>query len=68
MYFADSETLQAPGPSERPASRLELGSREGRESAAKLAALDPKLVLAGHTEPHAEPNLKEQLERAAEAG
>ena len=68
VYFADSETFKPQDHPSVPHRAWNWDHEKARESAAKLAALDPKLVLAGHTEPHAEPDLREQLERAAQEG
>jgi glyoxylase-like metal-dependent hydrolase (beta-lactamase superfamily II) len=68
VYFGNSETFK---PTERPVMpdrAWNWDHEKARASIRKLAALDPATIAAGHEVPRSEPDMREQLERAAEEG
>ncbi|HEX5763113.1 MAG TPA: MBL fold metallo-hydrolase [Solirubrobacterales bacterium] len=68
VYFVDSARLRPlpHGEASVPHPAWALDHAEAKESVRRLAALEPRLVGAGHAEPLRGPNLREVLERAAE--
>lgn len=68
VYFADSERLKPLDYPNVPHRAFNWDSEKAGESVRKLAALDPAMVCAGHDEPHAAPDMRRQLEEAAERG
>jgi glyoxylase-like metal-dependent hydrolase (beta-lactamase superfamily II) len=68
VYFADSERLKPLDYPNVPHRAWNWDSDVAAESVRKLAALEPKLVLAGHEVPQSGPDLPSQLEAAADRG
>jgi glyoxylase-like metal-dependent hydrolase (beta-lactamase superfamily II) len=68
VYFADSETFKEQDFPSVPHRAWNWDHQKAIKSVRKLAALDPALVLPGHGVPRPGPGLREQLERAADAG
>jgi glyoxylase-like metal-dependent hydrolase (beta-lactamase superfamily II) len=69
VYFVDSAKLGAhlpPGEASVPHPAWAWDHAKAKESVRKLAALEPRVVAAGHAEPLRGENLRETLERAAE--
>jgi glyoxylase-like metal-dependent hydrolase (beta-lactamase superfamily II) len=68
VYFVDSARLKAlpEGEASVPHPAWAWDHAKAKESVRKLAALEPKVVGAGHAEPLRGDNLREVLERAAE--
>ena len=67
VYFADSARLKPLDYPNVPHPAYNWDSERARQSVRKLASLEPAMVCAGHEHPHSEPDLRESLERAAEA-
>ena len=67
-YFADSETLKPLGYPNVPHRAWNWDHEMARASVQKLAELNPKTMYPGHDEPHSSPDLRDELERAAEQG
>lgn len=67
VYFADSARLKPDDYPNVPHPAYNWDSERARQSVRKLASLEPAMVCAGHEHPHSEPDLRERLERAAEA-
>jgi hydroxyacylglutathione hydrolase len=68
VYFGDSETLKPLDEPAVPHRAWNWDSDVATESVRKLAKLDPKLVCAGHDDPRSAPDMKQQLEAAADRG
>jgi len=68
VYFADSARLKPLDYPNVPHRAYNWDTDRATESVRKLAALDPALVCAGHDEPHSAPDMKQQLEAAADRG
>jgi glyoxylase-like metal-dependent hydrolase (beta-lactamase superfamily II) len=68
VYFADAARLKALDYPNVPHRAFNWDTEVARESVRKLAALDPRLVCAGHDEPHEADDMKDQLEAAAARG
>lgn len=68
VYFVDSGRLRPlpKGEASVPHPAWAWNHQKAKESVRKLAALEPKVVCAGHAEPLRGENLRETLERAAE--
>jgi glyoxylase-like metal-dependent hydrolase (beta-lactamase superfamily II) len=68
VYFVDSARLKPlpEGEASVPHPAFNADHEQAKESLRKLAALEPKVVCAGHAEPLRGENLRETLERAAE--
>ncbi len=68
VYFIDSERLKPlpEGEASVPHPAWNWNTAKARESVRKLAALEPKMVLAGHELPHSGPAVVPMLEAAAE--
>lgn len=66
VYFADSARLKPLDYPNVPHRAFNWNSEIAARSVRKLAALDPALVCAGHEDPHSAPDMREQLERAAD--
>jgi glyoxylase-like metal-dependent hydrolase (beta-lactamase superfamily II) len=68
VYFVDSARLKAlpEGEASVPHPAWAWDHAKAKESVRKLAALEPRVVCAGHAEPLRGENLRETLERAAE--
>ncbi|HET9162441.1 MAG TPA: MBL fold metallo-hydrolase [Solirubrobacterales bacterium] len=68
VYFIDSTRLKPlpRGEASVPHPAWAWDHAKAKESVRKLAALEPKVVAAGHAEPLRGENLRETLERAAE--
>ncbi len=68
VYFADPALLKPlpEGETTVPHPAFNADHERARESLRKLAALEPKVVCAGHAEPLRGKNLREALERGAE--
>jgi len=68
VYFVDSARLKPlpEGEASVPHPAWAWDHAEAKESVRKLAALEPRVVAAGHAEPLRGDNLRETLERAAE--
>jgi glyoxylase-like metal-dependent hydrolase (beta-lactamase superfamily II) len=67
VYFADSARLKPLDYPTVPHRAFNWSTEVATESVRKLAALDPWLVCAGHENPHSAPDMRAQLERAADA-
>jgi glyoxylase-like metal-dependent hydrolase (beta-lactamase superfamily II) len=65
-YFADSERFKNEDHPSVPHRAWNWDHRKAIDAVRKLASLDPAVVLAGHTPPHRDADLAEQLERAAD--
>jgi hydroxyacylglutathione hydrolase len=68
VYLVDSARLKAlpEGEASVPHPAFNMDHEQAKESLRKLAALEPKVVCAGHDLPLRGENLRETLERAAE--
>lgn len=68
VYFVDSARLKPlpEGEASVPHPAFSQNHSQAKESLRKLAALEPKVVAAGHARPLRGENLRETLERAAE--
>ncbi|MGZ5358207.1 MAG: MBL fold metallo-hydrolase [Solirubrobacterales bacterium] len=66
VYFADSARLKGLDYPNVPHRAFNWDTELAARSVRKLAALDPALVCAGHEEPHSAPDMRSQLERAAD--
>jgi glyoxylase-like metal-dependent hydrolase (beta-lactamase superfamily II) len=68
VYMVDSARLKPlpPGEASVPHPAWAWDHQKAKESVRRLAALDPKIVAAGHEEPLRGESLRETLERAAE--
>jgi len=68
VYFVDSARLKPlpEGEASVPHPAWAWDHAQAKQSVRKLAALEPKVVGAGHDEPLRGDNLRETLERAAE--
>lgn len=67
-YFADSERLKPLDYPNVPHRAWNWDHEKARESVQKLAELEPKTLYPGHDVPHSSPRLRDELERAVEAG
>jgi hydroxyacylglutathione hydrolase len=68
VYFVDSARLKPlpEGEASVPHPAFTWDHRQAKQSLRRLAALEPKVVAAGHEQPLRGDNLRETLERAAE--
>jgi glyoxylase-like metal-dependent hydrolase (beta-lactamase superfamily II) len=68
VYLVDSARFKRlpPGEASVPHPAWAWNHERAKESVRKLAALEPRVVAAGHAEPLRDENLRETLERAAE--
>jgi glyoxylase-like metal-dependent hydrolase (beta-lactamase superfamily II) len=68
VYFVDSARLKPIDHPVVPHIAFNWDQEMACEAVRKLAELNPTKVCAGHSEPHSEPDLVDQLYRAAEEG
>ena len=68
VYFSDAERFKPLDYPSVPHRAWNWNSERASESVRKLAGLNPATLLTGHGEPQSPPNLREQLEAAADRG